>query len=100
MSDPAPSSPPADPQAAIQLLQAELAETNREMLLLTLELDARVEARTAELQIAHQQLEKTNAELLKVALNSNGASKNAPRRSARARIAFGAWRTGHRSSSG
>lgn len=68
MSDHGPSSLPIDPQAAVQLLQAELAETNREMLLLTLELDARVEARTAELKIAHQELEKTNAELVKVAL--------------------------------
>ena len=68
MSDPAASSLPVDPQAALQILQAELAETNREMMLLTLEMDARVEARTAELKIAHQLLEKTNAELVKVAL--------------------------------
>ncbi len=55
---------PSDPQAAIELLQAELAETNREVMMLTLEMEQRVEARTKEAQLARQQLEKTNAELV------------------------------------
>ncbi len=54
---------PDDPRTAIELLQAELAETNREVMMLTLDMDKRVEARTAELRTAHEQLERTNAEL-------------------------------------
>ncbi len=61
-----PSRLPADPQAAIELLQAELAETNREVMILTLEMEQRVEARTAELRLARQQLEKTNTDLVEL----------------------------------
>ncbi len=57
--------PPAEsPQETIRLLQNELAETNREVLLLTVELDKRVAERTAELTAAQEQLRRKNAELL------------------------------------
>src|SRR4051812_5339890 len=41
----------------IRLLQEELAQTNREVLALTVELEKRVEKRTSELQEANRQLE-------------------------------------------
>jgi signal transduction histidine kinase/ActR/RegA family two-component response regulator len=63
MSNRRPSSLPDDASRAIELLQAELAETNREVMMLTLEMDQRVEARTAEVKLAHQELEQTNADL-------------------------------------
>ncbi len=66
MSTGPPTRLPADPYAAIEMLQAELAETNREVMMLTLDMEQRVEARTAELQAARQQLEKTNAELMEL----------------------------------
>jgi light-regulated signal transduction histidine kinase (bacteriophytochrome) len=47
----------ADPEETIRLLQEELAETNREVLALTLELEKRVEQRTAELAAANKELE-------------------------------------------
>jgi PAS domain S-box-containing protein len=50
------------------LLQAELAQTNREVLALTLEMDGRVEERTAELRAAQDELQKTNSELLQLTL--------------------------------
>jgi hypothetical protein len=43
---------PGSPQEIIRLLQNELAQTNREVLLLTVELDKRVAQRTAELAAA------------------------------------------------
>lgn len=45
------------------MLQRELAETNREVMALTLELEKRVEERTAALQAAQQELERKNARL-------------------------------------
>jgi signal transduction histidine kinase len=51
------------PQETIRLLQLELAETNREVLALTIELEQRVEERTAALQAAQQELEHRNARL-------------------------------------
>src|ERR1700756_1477197 len=53
------------PQESIRLLQQELAETNREVLLLTMEMDKRVEQRTAQLSAAQEELKRKNAELLK-----------------------------------
>ncbi len=66
MSGGPPSRLPADPQAAIEMLQAELAETNREVMMLTLEMEQRVDARTAELRLAREQIEKTNTELIEL----------------------------------
>src|SRR5690348_12699853 len=50
-------------RATLSLLQEELAKTNQEVLLLTLELENRVEARLAELRVTEAQLQSTNAEL-------------------------------------
>jgi light-regulated signal transduction histidine kinase (bacteriophytochrome) len=47
---------PNDTQAVIALLQDELAATNREVMILTLELEQRVANRTAQLAAANQQL--------------------------------------------
>lgn len=47
----------------LSLLQEELAKTNQEVLVLTLELEHRVETRTAELRLTQEQLQQTNAEL-------------------------------------
>lgn len=55
-------------QETVRLLQQELARTNQEVLLLTLELEKRVEDRTAELRLAREQLLKTNQELLQLTL--------------------------------
>jgi hypothetical protein len=41
-----------DARAMIRLLQEELAETNRGLIALTMELEERVEARTAQLEAA------------------------------------------------
>ena len=56
-----------DPAETIRLMQEELAQTNREVLALTLELEERVEERTAELQATQTKLERTNAELILLA---------------------------------
>jgi light-regulated signal transduction histidine kinase (bacteriophytochrome) len=53
------------PQEIIRLLQDELEQTNREVMLLTVELEKRVEQRTAELRAAQQQLQSKNSELVK-----------------------------------
>ena len=55
-------------QETIRVLQEELAATNREVLLLTLELEHRVEERTAELQAAQEELQKRNSELTQLTL--------------------------------
>jgi light-regulated signal transduction histidine kinase (bacteriophytochrome) len=46
-----------DSEETIRLLQDELAQTNREVLALTVELEKRVEKRTSELEAANKQLE-------------------------------------------
>jgi light-regulated signal transduction histidine kinase (bacteriophytochrome) len=58
----------ADPYEMIRVLQKELEETNRGLVALTLELEQRVDARTAELREAHGELQKTNSELLQLTL--------------------------------
>src|SRR5215475_943683 len=55
-------------QETIRELQEELAETNRGLLALTLELEQRMDDRTQELRTAHAELEKTNSELLQLTL--------------------------------
>lgn len=68
--------PPAgSPQELIRLLQTELADTNREVLLLTVELDKRVAERTAALAAAQEQLRLRNAELLKRGAQLQAANK-------------------------
>jgi light-regulated signal transduction histidine kinase (bacteriophytochrome) len=67
--------PSGSPQETIRLLQQELTETNREVLLLTVELDKRVEQRTAELEIAQEDLRQKNAELLKRTAELEEANK-------------------------
>ncbi len=62
----------ADPYDTIRVLQKELEETNRGLVALTLELEQRVDARTAELQEAHKELQKTNSELLQSTLELEG----------------------------
>jgi light-regulated signal transduction histidine kinase (bacteriophytochrome) len=52
------------PQETIRMLQRELVETNHEVMALTLELEKRVDERTAELQAAQHELELRNASLL------------------------------------
>jgi two-component system, chemotaxis family, sensor kinase Cph1 len=51
------------PEETIRMLQRELAETNREVIALTLELEKRVEERTTALQTAQEELERKNARL-------------------------------------
>ena len=54
----------AKAQEMIRTLQEELAETNRGLIALTLELEQRVDERTKALRAAHGELERTNVELL------------------------------------
>lgn len=65
----------SDPEERIQLLQEELAETNTEVLLLTLELEKRVDERTAELRAAQEELKRRNAELVKRTVQLEAANK-------------------------
>jgi hypothetical protein len=58
----------AEAQETIRVLQEELAETNRGLLALTLELEQRVDERTNELRAAYAELQKTNAEVLQSTL--------------------------------
>jgi len=55
-------------QSRIDELQTELTTTNHEILSLTLELDQRVEERTAQLQAAQDELQRTNSDLLQLTL--------------------------------
>src|ERR1035437_4306879 len=55
-------------QASIAALQAELAETNRGQVALTMELEQRVDERTAELRAAHEELKATNSSLMQMTL--------------------------------
>ncbi|MEW5958325.1 MAG: ATP-binding protein [Chloroflexota bacterium] len=58
----------AQAQTTIRELQEELAETNRGLMALTLELEQRVDRRTAELRAAQEELQKTNSELMLLTL--------------------------------
>jgi light-regulated signal transduction histidine kinase (bacteriophytochrome) len=55
-------------QEAVPLSQEELAETNRGLVTLILELKQRVDERTAELCAAHDELKKTSSELMLLTL--------------------------------
>ena len=55
-------------QDTIRLLQGELEDTNRGLLALTMELEKRVEMRTAELRATQDELGRTNSELLHLTL--------------------------------
>ena len=56
---PAPGSSPdtKDPQILIRLLQAELATTNQEVMILTLDLEKRVAERVTQLSAANKELQ-------------------------------------------
>jgi light-regulated signal transduction histidine kinase (bacteriophytochrome) len=62
-------------QETIQALQAELAETNRGLVALTLELEERVDERTKELRDAHAELKNTNAELVQLTLEMQATNR-------------------------
>jgi light-regulated signal transduction histidine kinase (bacteriophytochrome) len=62
-------------QQTIQALQEELAETNRGLLALTLELEQRVEERTKQWREAHEELLRTNAEVLQTTRELQAANK-------------------------
>jgi light-regulated signal transduction histidine kinase (bacteriophytochrome) len=66
---------PETPQEIIRALQQELTQTNREVLLLTVELDKRVEERTAELRAAQEELLRKNAELVKKSVQLEAANR-------------------------
>ncbi len=68
MSDSTTAETFADPYETIRALQKELGETNSGLVALTLELEERVDARTAELREAHRELLRTNSELLQLTL--------------------------------
>ncbi|MBN9517493.1 hypothetical protein J0H58_03085 [bacterium] len=68
MSEPGLRTQLAAAQETIRDLQGELAETNRGLVALALELEARVDARTADLREAHEELERTNSELVQLTL--------------------------------
>ena len=59
----------SDPQEIIRSLQVELAQTNREVMALALELEKRVDERTTELRSTQEELQKTNSELLQLTLD-------------------------------
>jgi light-regulated signal transduction histidine kinase (bacteriophytochrome) len=69
MNSVVPNSSLGDVQETVRLLQQELARTNQEMLLLTLELERLIDNRTVQLSLAQEQLQQTNAELLQLTLN-------------------------------
>jgi light-regulated signal transduction histidine kinase (bacteriophytochrome) len=58
----------AKAQETVRVLQEELAETNRGLVALTMELEQRVDERTAELRAAHADLQQTNSELTQLTL--------------------------------
>lgn len=71
-----------DLEATVQLLQDELETTNREVMLLTLELEQRVAERTAELANSNQQLIKEVAQRIRAAAQISQLNKDLERRAA------------------
>ncbi len=65
----------AEAYETIQALQDELAETNRGLVALTLELEQRVDERTKELRTAHAALQQANADLLRLTSELQTANK-------------------------
>jgi light-regulated signal transduction histidine kinase (bacteriophytochrome) len=65
----------AEALEVIRTLQEELAETNRGLVALTLELEQRVDERTKELRAAHAELEQTNVELLQLTSELQAANQ-------------------------
>jgi light-regulated signal transduction histidine kinase (bacteriophytochrome) len=65
----------AEALEVIRTLQEELAETNRGLVALTLELEQRVDERTKELRTAHAELEQTNVELLQLTSELQAANQ-------------------------
>jgi light-regulated signal transduction histidine kinase (bacteriophytochrome) len=61
-------------QETIQALHEELAETNRGLVALALELEQRVDERTKAMRTAHTELQKTNTELLQLTLELQDAN--------------------------
>jgi light-regulated signal transduction histidine kinase (bacteriophytochrome) len=59
----------------VRLLHEELAETNRGLLALALELEQRVDERTKELRDAYTALQKTNAEVLQMTAELQAANR-------------------------
>jgi len=56
----------AEAQETVRLLQEELAETNRGLVTLMMEMEQRVDERTSELCAAHAELKKTNSDLMQL----------------------------------
>ena len=75
MSDSAVRRQITEAQETIQALQEELAETNRGLIALTLELEQRVDERTKELRLAHDELQQTNIQLLQLTSELQTANK-------------------------
>jgi light-regulated signal transduction histidine kinase (bacteriophytochrome) len=65
----------AESLEVIRTLQEELAETNRGLVALTLELEQRVDERTKELRTAHAELEQTNVELRQLTAELQAANQ-------------------------
>jgi light-regulated signal transduction histidine kinase (bacteriophytochrome) len=61
-------------QETIQALHEELAETNRGLVALALELEQRVDERTKAMRTAHAELQKTNTELLQLTFELQAAN--------------------------
>lgn len=65
----------AESLEVIRTLQEELAETNRGLVALTLEMEQRVDERTKELRTAHAELEQTNVELRQLTAELQAANQ-------------------------
>ena len=65
----------SEAEQIIEALQAELAETNRGLVALTLELEERVEERVKELRAAHSELQLKNSDLLRLTTDLESANR-------------------------
>src|SRR3989475_5058278 len=61
--------PSTDAEETIHALQAELAETNRGLIALSLELEQRIDEQTAQLRAAHDELQRTNSGLIQLTID-------------------------------